>query len=101
MVDNHISKLHTAARRYCMDRYCYWNKQYDVLCKKGNDRKSDGYNYTDEALNVFPRYNIVNAILIEVEKFTPASFKSLDEAKELLKISGEIAETIFTKPPYG
>jgi hypothetical protein len=59
-----IGKLHTAGRRYCLDRYDYWWKRYIEIQTKGHDRKG---NHTDEALRVFPRYNILNAILVEVE----------------------------------
>jgi hypothetical protein len=54
MMDTLIEKLHTAARRYCIDRYQYWVEGYSEVVKEGRDRDRNN-NYTDEALRVFPR----------------------------------------------
>ena len=92
-----IEKLHAAARRYCIDKHHYWTKRYGEIAKAGRDR--DGNTYTNDALDVFPRYNVLNAILVEVERFTPQDFSTLEEAKELISASGHLAEDMFTKAP--
>jgi hypothetical protein len=92
-----IVKLHTAARHYCIERFDYWWKQYIELQKRGQDR--DGYHYTKEASNVFPRYNVLNAILVEVERFTPGDFSTSTETKKFLSLVGRTAKDIFTENP--
>lgn len=94
-----IQKLHTSVRRYCMSRYSYWTKRYSELVSAGKDRV--GYGYTEEALSTFPRYNVLKAMLIEVERQRPESFTSLDEAKRVFREAAASAETIFTQPPHG
>jgi hypothetical protein len=89
-----IEKLHSAARRYCIDKYDYWTKQYSQIA--GTGRSRDGRIYTSTELNVFPRYLVLNAILVEIEKFTPQDFSTLDEAKVLISsISGYLANDTF------
>lgn len=76
-----------------MEKYDLWTSEYGKL---GNGGRI-GSKYSDEAYNIFPRYNILRAILNEVEKFTPADFSSIEQAKELLILSGQIADDIFTE----
>jgi hypothetical protein len=56
--------LHTRARRYLIDRYRDLTTAYQAL---PNSRPADGYHYTEEALEIFPRYNVVAAMLDHVE----------------------------------
>ncbi len=90
-----IEKLHAAARRYCIDKHNYWTKQYNKIIGTGQAR--DGRIYTSDALSIFPRYIVLNAILVEIEKFTPQDFSTLEEAKVLISMSGDSAEDIYTK----
>ena len=60
--------LHTAARRYCLERYVFWAERYAEIVRRGADRKLDGYCYTREALATFPRYNVQSAIRVELER---------------------------------
>jgi hypothetical protein len=92
-----IEKLHAAARRYCIDKHHYWTERYDKIVKAGQDR--DGSTYTNDALDVFPRYNVLKAILVEIERFTPQDFSTLEEAKELITTTCYLAEDMFTKAP--
>ncbi len=98
---NDTLALHTAARRYCLERYRHWCNQYGSLCKRGGDRQPDGHHYTEEALRTFPRYNILNAIRIEVERHDPAMLGDLASAKEKLIRLGETASDEFTCDPIG
>jgi len=93
--------LHTAARRYCLERHSYWCKRYSEIVRKRGDRQQDGYHYTPNALATFPRYNVLNAIRVEVERIDPAKLGDADNAKALLIIAGETAQDDFTQRPIG
>lgn len=77
--------LHTAARRFCQDRFSGWMQAYSELQSKGGDqiekRFELGWDYSDEAYTIFPRYRIDGAIQTEVERLTPESFASLEEMR--------------------
>ncbi|EMS71294.1 hypothetical protein [Ruminiclostridium cellobioparum] len=94
-------KLHTAARRYCIERGYFWRDEYSKVCDPDRNGKKNGYHYTDEAYDIFPRYNVLDAILIEVEKHNPEEFESLEYAKNELITTGLCAESSFTKPSNG
>lgn len=80
-----------------MENYFYWSEKYSEL--NSGEAGRTGYGYTDEQLNTFPRYNVLNAILIEAERYRPEEFKTLDEAKRFFCLVANEAESIFTKPP--
>lgn len=93
--------LHTAARRYCLERHAYWNERYSEIIRTRGDRAQDGNGYTAEALATFPRYNVLNAIRVEVERIEPSQLGDTESARALLVLAGEIAEDQFTRPPHG
>jgi hypothetical protein len=100
--------LHTAARRYCADRDVLWTDRYAALqAQEAAERRRRGvrepttYSYSADALDTFPRYQVLQAIQWAVEAFTPADFASLGDARELLAAAAETAESIFTGPPNG
>jgi hypothetical protein len=93
--------LHTAARRYCLERHAYWSDRYAEIVRKRGDRQRDGYHYTAEALATFPRYNVLNAIRIELEKTDPTKFGELENTRSLLVAAGETADDEFTREPIG
>jgi len=88
--------LHTAARRYCEDRYSDWAHTYGELEAKENaqieNKFKPGWDYSEEAYGVFPRYRIDKAIRIEVERLAPESSNSLEELRSQLICACEIAE---------
>ena len=91
-----IEKLHTIARRYCIERYQYWYQKYFYeIVKTGKVRA--GNKYTDQAYQIFPRYNVLSAILTEVERFVPEDFSSLKEAREIIGFAGSSAESSETQ----
>lgn len=92
--------LHTAARRYCLERHAYWCKRYSEIVRKGGDRQR-GYHYTPEALATFPRYNVLNAIRIEIERIDPADLLDVDNTRQRLVLAGETAQDDFTARPIG
>lgn len=91
--------LHIAARRYCLERHAYWCERYSEIVRKGGGRQSDGYHYTPAALATFPRYNVLNAIRVEVERMDPAKLGDLENTRGLLVLAGETAEDDFTRQP--
>lgn len=94
---NNIENLHTAIRRYCMENHFYWSEKYSQINTSGGGRSG----YTDEQLSTFPRYNILSAILFEVEHYRPEDFNTFDEAKNFFCLVANEAESVFTKPPNG
>lgn len=80
-----------------MDNSSYCSEKYSKLLATEEPRVK--YGYSDEALYTFPRYNVLNAILFETERFRPEEFKSLDEAKNFFKLIAKEAQSVFTKPP--
>ena len=93
--------LHTAARRYCLERHAYWCERYSEIVRKRGDRPRDGYHYTPEALATFPRYNVLNAIRIELERIDPADLLDLENTRGLLVLAGEAAQDDVTARPIG
>jgi len=90
--------LHTAARRYCLERYDFWCNRYSEIVRQSGDRESDGYHYTAEALATFPRYNVLKAIRIDLERLTPDKLGDFESAKALLILAGLTAGDDFTRP---
>jgi len=88
--------LHTAARRFCEDRYSDWTQAYSELEARENiriEKKFElGWDYSKEAYGVFPRYRIDKAIRIEVERLDPLSNSSLEELRLQLISASDIAE---------
>ena len=93
--------LHTAARRYCFERHAHWCQRYSEIVRHRGDRQRDGYHYTPEALATFPRYNVLNAIRVELERIDPAQLCDIDDTRALLVLAGETAQDDFTQKPIG
>ncbi len=95
-----IAVLHNAARHYCVEQSAHRHREYAQLAAAGRERttiRSGSWEYTKEAYGIFPRYQVLAAILAEVERFVPADFASVEESRSLLKLAGETAESPFTK----
>lgn len=87
-------KLHTHARRYCMERFHFWATRYSKLAKNGGDRARAGY--TDKVYSMFPRYNVLSAILLKIETLDCEKLPNPEELAEFLQAAGENAHTPFT-----
>ena len=89
------TRLHTAARRYCQERFSDWSKVYEELQAKEGWRAEKlfkpSWDYSDEAYRTFPRYRIAKSIQIEIERLIPSSFGSFGEAKAKLIVAAEKA----------
>jgi hypothetical protein len=89
-----IESLHSAIRRYCIDNHSYWLYKYFEL---DESKRFENSNYTNEAYSIFPRYNILNALLIEIERFQPKDFNDFEEAKEFFCLISKQSESPFAK----
>jgi hypothetical protein len=93
--------IHTAARHYCLERYSFWAERYAEIVRRRQDRERDGYHYTPEALATFPRYNVLNAIRVELERIDPGELSGFETAKAQVLRAGETANDDFTRKPIG
>jgi hypothetical protein len=85
-----IEALHTATRRYCVERSALWHERY---AQSGVDASSD------EARRLYPRYHVLEAILTAVEATVPEDFGSLEEAQKALILAGQTAQNWATRLP--
>ena len=90
-----VENLHTAIRRYCWDRYIYWTENYSNLNDVGEGFSIES-GYSDKALATYPRYNVLKAILTEIERHHPTDFANLEEAKEFFILIAQQAQDGFT-----
>ncbi|WP_184725091.1 hypothetical protein [Streptosporangium saharense] len=88
--------LHVAARRYLMGRYDELADRYGELPNRG--RAVDGYNYSPEAWRIFPRYNVVAAILEQVERLDPDHLPEFSALVDALAEAADTAQSPFTQP---
>jgi len=88
--------LHVAVRRYLIERYDELAYRYVELPNQG--RTVDGYDYSPEAWRIFPRYNVVAAILEQVERLDPDRLPELQGLVEALAAAADTAQSPFTQP---
>jgi hypothetical protein len=88
--------LHTAARRYCQDRFSGWIQIYEDLQRKENWQVQKlfepGWDYSDEAYRTFPRYRIAKNTQVEIERLIIDSSASLVEVRARLIAASARAE---------
>ncbi len=89
-----VEALHTAARRYCIERHKYWRELYGDLQKGREHPRSSGYTAKD--LDTFPRYLVMDAIRVEIEGFVPGDFPSCEDALEMLVTAIATADSAST-----
>ena len=87
-----VEELITLARRYCQENFSYWANRYSTE-RTGNDFP---YTYSESDYNLFPRYNVLSAILANVETLVDQDFQDLESCKNELKQIGLSAQSIFT-----
>jgi hypothetical protein len=92
-----LTALHTAARRYCQDRFAEWAGIYQDLQRKEGAGVQNlfqpGWDYSDEAYRTFPRYRFAKNTQIEIERLVVDSKTSLSEIKARLIAASEKAHT--------
>jgi hypothetical protein len=85
--------LITAARQYCQNNYSYWAGKYS------HERSGGSFPMYSEAGNdhhLFPRYQVLSAILGEVEALAGRSYADLNDCQEALAAAGLSANNLFT-----
>jgi hypothetical protein len=95
-----VTALHTAGRRRCAERVEHWRALYAELERRGDHAvvQADGREtYTTPALGIFPRYNVLEAIRSEIERFVPSDFDGPDECRGVLALSADTAQSAFTR----
>jgi hypothetical protein len=89
--------LHTAARRYCEGRFSDWFQDYKDLQTKEKwqveNLFENGWDYSEEAYRIFPRYRVARAIQVEVERLTPDFEASFEELRTRLISACDAAES--------
>lgn len=103
-VDQLGAKMHTAARRFCIDRIGQLQTEYRRLIEAGQAYTHDslGRNVpTLAGLDLFPRYRILAAILLEVERMEPGTLTALDLAQNRLATACRSAQALFTETDLG
>ncbi|WP_326568053.1 hypothetical protein VSH64_40645 [Amycolatopsis rhabdoformis] len=88
-------ELHSMARRYLMARYTELSERYAELPDQGRD------GYSVEAQRTYPRYNVVAAMLTEVERLDPDDLPPVQPLAAALMHAAETARSVFTDPPTG
>jgi hypothetical protein len=90
-------RLHTFARRTCIERHAHWATLYSELVQARRYRTDSG-DYTDEAYEIFPRYNVLQAVLDDIEALDPANLPGPEELRSLLIQAAMSASSDFTRP---
>lgn len=88
--------LQTFARRTCMERFEHWAEIYAQIAQGGRDR--NGGDYTDEAYAVFPRYNVVQTVLGQIEALDSDALPGCEELRPLLVDLARNATSDRTRP---
>jgi hypothetical protein len=91
--------LHSVARRYLMDRSAELHQAYAKLPNGG--RAEDGYHSSTQALRIFPRYHVVDAILVEIERLDPDDLPAPESLAAVLVRAAAGAQSLFTQPRHG
>ena len=85
--------LHDAARRYCRTRGRDCRERYDALDAAGLARPTAS-GCSDAALDCFPRYLTLEAVLVEVERFAPSDFADEADLRDLRDLLALAAQTV-------
>lgn len=95
-MENAAQALHNAVRRYCYDQHRHWCRIYASTPK---DDSASSYRYSDKQKEVFPRYNVLNAIRIAIESIDPDSVDDFTATQTVLVSLGQSADDDFTVDP--
>jgi hypothetical protein len=92
--------LLTASRRLCKERWYHWVDAYSEWHRFGI-RTMEGIRYTDVeepgALLIYPRYNVLAAILVKVEALIPEQATDFEDMRGRILEAVDLAESPFTK----
>lgn len=89
-------RLHTFARRTCMERFDHWAGIYEQIARDGRDRIGSGY--TEAAYAVFPRNNILQTVLGHIEALDADALPGVEHLRTLLADGARTATSDRTRP---
>lgn len=95
-MENSAQALHNAVRRYCYDQHRHW---CDVYASIPKDDSAGTYRYSSKQKDVFPRYNVLNAIRVAVESIDPEQIDNFTPTQEMLDSLGDSADDGSTPNP--
>jgi hypothetical protein len=78
--------------------------RFDELCRmydKVPHERGPGWRYSRRELRIFPRYNVVAAMLVEVERLDPDHLPDVQRLAAELDRAAWVAESRSTDPPGG
>lgn len=89
--------LFDSVRRYCRERIDLWTKRQGELDQKGAATVDEAY--TEEALALFPRSEVMRALLHRIEELPAEDF---DDPNEIARIFEEVARSVQDgfAPPF-
>ncbi|KJK44471.1 hypothetical protein UK23_29240 [Lentzea aerocolonigenes] len=88
--------LHTVARRYLMSRNDKLHAEYADVQKHTRRMTGAPGNYADEEKRIYPRYNVVDAMLREVERLDPDDLPPPARLATALATAASTAQSVFT-----
>ena len=97
-MESDAAALHSAVRQYCYAQHRHWSSVYASTPK--ND-SGGSYRYSDRQLDVFPRYNVLNAIRVAVESLDPEALDDFTATQRIIASLGDSADDDFTINPSG
>ena len=98
-----LISLHNATRKYCIDRIAHLHQVYANLCESRGERditRTGVWTYSNAARDIFPRYNVLAAVLRDVETLSPSEFSSRSDLQEMLALAASTAQSPFTKTSH-
>jgi hypothetical protein len=87
--------LHTSYRRALYKRCEFMTARYSEVPNGG--RESDGFRYTTEANDIFPRYNVIKAVIDSIDELDGDQLPEVQELREELEIRTALGESMFTE----
>lgn len=94
MAMNSAQALQVCARRFCGRQRALWCRKLELL---PNDGWTDDFeDYTPEAKEIYPRSNVLRAILAEVERLDPDHLDDFETTRTCLITAGHKAQDEMT-----
>lgn len=88
------TNLHVLARRYCMQRHAMLVEKYEPIAREQSRQAQ--YIYAREAYDIYPRYNVLAAILDTVETLDPEHLPAFVVLVQTLSAMAWTANSIMT-----
>lgn len=80
-----------SSTHFLHDQHADWIGKYVHVKPAAGNYLSPGWTYSQEQCNIFPRFRLAEAVLINLERFVPDEDTSLDDALRVAQEAGEVA----------